>query len=193
MKRLKLFFLSLVCVVPFMTAPSYAVSASDDRGYGVQDPQAPVSIPRYKGDFSDFESVEVLCSSDTSGDYISTALCTLANDVARDKGRDVRLRVYPSGGEERKDSFTLYVRITSAGIAPRATSVRVEASRYYEAAVDREAGYRDPAFFPRRGKLVMFEETITGVGSGDNLEMNLRAHLQAILNRFFARVARDRE
>lgn len=193
MKRLKLFLLSLVCVVPLITAPACAVSATDDQGYVAEDPQAPVSIPRYKGNFADFDSVEVLCSSDTSGDYISTALCTLANDVARDKGRDARLRVYPSGGRERNDSFTLYIRITSAGVAPRATSVRVEASRYYEAAVDRDAGHREAASFPRRGKLVMFEETMTGVGSGDNLEMNLRAHLQAVLNRFFARVAKDRE
>lgn len=177
----------------FLAAPAFAVSSNGYVQQQGQDPQAPVHTPRQKGDFSDFDTVEVLCSADTSGDYIATALCTLTNDIARDKGRDAGLRVVPGGGRERSDSFTLFVRVSSAGTAPRAVSVRVEASRYYERAIDQEAGHNEPASFPRRGKLVMYEETVTGVGQGDNLEMNMRANLKKVLNGFFVRLEGQRD
>jgi hypothetical protein len=76
----------------FLAAPAFAVSSNGYVQQQGQDPQAPVHTPRQKGDFSDFDTVEVLCSADTSGDYIATALCTLTNDIARDKGRDVGLK-----------------------------------------------------------------------------------------------------
>jgi hypothetical protein len=38
----------------------------------------------------------------------------------------------------------------------------------------------------------MYEETITGVGHGDNLEMNMRANLKKVLNGFFAKVEGQR-
>lgn len=187
MKAIK--YAILACL---LATPALAVSSDGYVEQPIVDPQAPVHIPRFKGDYSDYDTVEVLCSSDASGDYISTALCTLTNDLARGRGRDVGLRVVPSSGRDRNDSFTLYVHIASAGLAPRAISVRVEASRYYQGAIDREAGHNEPASAPRRGKLVMFEETITGVGQGDSLEMSMRSNLQRVLNGFFDKVEAQR-
>lgn len=149
------------------------------------DPQAPVEISRYRGDLTDFDTVETHCYSTTAGDYISTSLCTAADNEIRSRALRNGLKVRLSGGSPDSKAFTMYVHISSAGVAPRGISVRVEASRYYEAAVDQKAGYRDPASTPRRGKLVFFEETITGVGQGDNLEEAMRLRLRRVIQGFF--------
>lgn len=149
------------------------------------DPQAPVEIPRFNGNMKDFEEVEFLCYSQAAGDYISTALCEAADNEARKAARDNDLRFRVSGGREDAKSFTLYVYITSAGVAPRAMSIRVEASKFMKEAVDKEASYLDPASAGRTGKLVMFENTITGVGYRDNLESQLRHDLRRVIRDFF--------
>lgn len=155
------------------------------------DPQAPVEIARYGGNLKDFRTIEIHCYSETAGDYISNALCTAADTEIRARALQNGLRVRESGGEEADDAFTLYVHITSAGIAPRGISVRVEASRYYQAAVDQNASYRDAAAHPRRGKLVMYEETITGVGQGDTLEEAMRQRLRRVIQNFFQANLKD--
>jgi len=171
---------SLVLALSLLALPAHAQFNPSPN-----DPQAPVELQRYKGEMTDFEKVEFLCYSTTSGDYISTALCTAAEVEANKQAREYRLGFSKSGGNEDPKAFTLYVHITSAGTVPRGMSVRVEASRYYEQAIDQRAGYRDPANTGRSGKLVFFEETITGVGQGDNLEYQLRRRVKALIEKFF--------
>jgi hypothetical protein len=71
--------------------------------------------------------------------------------------------------------------------------VQVEASRYYNEAVDKAEDPDSPAGFPRRGKLVFFEDTITGVGAGDSLENGIRAGMRHVMHKLFSEIARDRE
>lgn len=176
MKRLSLFVALLFAAAP----------ASAQYNPSPNDPQAPVELPRYQGKLSDFEKVELLCTSDTSGDYISTSLCTAADVETRSLAQRYHLDVKQSSGNEDDRAFTLYVHITSAGTAPRGMSVHVEASRYMREAVDQRAGHAMPMAFPRAGKLVMYQETITGVGQGDSLEEPLRRRLRGLIRQFFA-------
>jgi hypothetical protein len=183
MKLPSFFLLALLLAVPafaqYMPSPS--------------DPQAPVEIEKYRGNFADFEHVQFLCSSDTSGDYISNALCTAAENAVRSGARDAGLSFREGTNRESDDTFMIYVQITSAGTAPRGMAVRLEASRYYEKAIDRAVRSTTPAFHPRPGKLVMWEETITGVGQGDSLEDPMRRRVRHLLQGFFTMVERQKD
>lgn len=163
-----------------------AVPAQAQFNPSPNDPQAPVEMDHYRGDLRDFTKVEFLCYA-SDADYITTAICTAAENEANAQAREHRLAfTKATGGHSDDKAFTLYVHITSAGAAPRGMAVRVEASRYYVEAVDQRAGHRDPAAFARSGKLVFFEETTTGVGRGDNLELQLRQRVQGIVQKLFA-------
>lgn len=178
--------LSLVAALMLASLPAQA-----QLNPSPNDPQAPVEIARFKGDLSDFGTVEILCNSDSAGDYLSTALCTAADNEIRTLAQRYHLNIRQGGGNEGDDSFTFFIRITSAGQFPRAVAVQVEASRYMKEAVDQSAGYRDPAAFRRPGKLVMYQETITGVGQGDGLEGRMRLQLRRVIQAFFASRFKD--
>lgn len=181
MKRLSFLVALLLAAVPAYA--QYNPSAND--------PQAPVDAPRYHGKMSDFEKVELLCVSDTSGDYISTALCTAADVEIRSLAQRYHFDVKQSSGSEDDRAFTFYIHITSAGTAPRGMSVQVEASRYMREAVDRRAAHNMPMAFPREGKLVMYQEVITGVGQGDSLEEPLRRRLRGLIRAYFTNNFKD--
>ena len=162
-----------------------AIPAQAQLNPSPNDPQAPVTLPAFSGKATDFSRIEFLCASETDGDYISTAICTAAETETRSQARRRGIDVFNSNGGEDDKAFTIFVQITSAGRVPRGMSVRVEASRYYEKAIDQEAGYNEPAAFPRRGKLVFYDETITGVGQGDSLEEPLRRRARQLVQNFF--------
>lgn len=183
MRLLSFFVLVLLLAVP--ASAQYMPSPSD--------PQAPVDVPRYRGNFSDFAYVQFLCSSETSGDYIATALCTAAENAVRSGARDAGFSFREGSNRDPDDTFTIYIRITSAGRVPRAVAVQLEASRYYEKAMDRAVRSSTPAFFPRAGKLVMWEDTITGIGQGDNLEYQLRRQVAAVLDGFFSMAKQQKD
>lgn len=153
------------------------------------DPQAPVTIPRFSGTLKDFSTIEFLCTSEASGDYVSTGICAAAEGAVRDYAGDLRMSVVPSAGRNKDDSFIIYIRVTSAGTAPRGMAVTIEASRYMEAAIDKNARNSDPASSPRRGKLVFWQETATGVGQGDRLEMQLRRRVQSLVRLLFSQIS----
>ena len=152
------------------------------------DPQAPVSIPRFSGTLKDFSEIEFICSSEASGDYVSVGICAAAEGAVRDYANKLRMSVVPSSGRNKDGSFVVYVRITSAGTVPRGMAVTIEASRYMEAAVDKSVRNSDPASFPRRGKLVFWQESATGVGQGDRLEMQLRRRVQSLVRQLFSHI-----
>ena len=153
-----------------------------------RDPQAPVKLPRFNGSFADFRRVDFVCRSDSSGDYISNAICTVAQNTAHSAALDSDLRFGSDLRNGGNDGFVLLVRVTSSGVAPRAVSVLVQASRYYESAVDKDAPFETAAAWPRHGKLVMYEEIITGVGQGDTLENGMRVGVRRVIQGLFARI-----
>lgn len=153
------------------------------------DPQAPVTIPRFAGTLKDFSTIEFLCTSEASGDYVSTGICAAAEAAVRDYAGGLRMSVVPAAGRSKDDSFVIFVRVTSAGTVPRGMAVSIEASRYMEAAIDKSAGFNEPAIFPRRGKLVFWQETATGVGQGDRLEMQLRRRVQGLVRLLFSQIS----
>ncbi len=177
MKRLS-FLVALVLAVPALAQTA--------------DPQAAVPTSYFKGKLSDFDKVQILCSGDESGDLLTNALCAVVDTEVRTGARDAGMDVVVGNPKEKGDSFTIFARVHSAGKYPRAVSVRVEASRYYEAAVDKDARYATAATAERSGKLVMWEETITGVGGGDALEMPMRKRLREVLRALFKDIERDR-
>lgn len=184
--------LSALAAVAALALQLSAIPAEAQFVAGNGDPQAPVVLERFQGTAADFRTVQLFCASDTAGDYISNALCTVADTEVRKGARDLGINFRSGSDREDGETFTVYVHITSAGTAPRGMSVRVEASRYYGEAIDQAAPHRSPAAFPRSGKLVFFEETITGVGQGDSLEEPLRRRLRTVVGGFFRNLERSR-
>lgn len=172
--------LKLVLCLVVITSPALAQYSPSPN-----DPQAPVETPRYKGRVTDFPKMRFLCNADTSGDYIATAVCSTGEIEARTQARYLDFDMDMLSGRDNDNSIILYVHVTSAGRAPRATSIHFELSRTVDGGVDSEADRNSPAAFPRRGKLVIYEDTITAIGQGDSLEEALRRSLQVQLRKMF--------
>jgi hypothetical protein len=153
--------------------------------------QAQQAKSRYNGTLSDFKKVQVLCLTNGSGDYLMAAICAAADSAVRSYAHGTGFEVEPGYMPDRDDAFTIYVSAMSAGDARRAVSVRIEASREYAKAIDTEASGRDPAAYPRKGRLVMFEDSITAYGLGDTLESNVRRNLKGIIESLFLRIRRE--
>lgn len=154
--------------------------------------QAQQAPSRYKGLLSDFKKVQVLCLTDRGGDYLMAALCAATESEVRSAARAADLDVVPGYKPDEDDAFTVFVSVTSAGDARRAVAVRVEASREYEKAIDNAADGRDPASYPRKGRLVMFEDTITSFGLGETLESQLRANLKGVIRKLFLGIKQEK-
>jgi hypothetical protein len=154
--------------------------------------QAQETKQRYKGNLGDFEKVQILCLTDRGGDYLMAALCAATESEVRTSARRADIDVKPGYSIDKGDMFTVYVNITSAGTTPRAVAVRVEASREYLAAIDTEADGRSPAGSARKGRLVMFEDTITSYGMGDTMERQLRAGLKQTIRRLFDQIKQEK-
>ena len=175
--------LNILAIVSLLATPAYA-----QYNPSPNDPQAPVDVPRYHGTLADFDKVQLLCASDTGGDYISNALCTVADTEVRAGARQVGMSFVAGSNREEDDTFMIYVHITSAGRVPRGMSVHVEASRYYSEAVDRSARNSTAAAFRRAGKMVFWEDNITGVGQGDSLEEPMRRRLRQLIQQLFKQI-----
>jgi len=149
---------------------------------------APADAPVFRGTIRDFKTVHFSCTSDTKGDYLSSNICTMADMRVRELARDARLNFKPAGKEDH-DGFTLSVKMQSNGITvPRAVTVRVEASRLYDGAIDTRESYVYPAAGPRAGRLVFWETTFTAVSGSHNgnLDSAIREYLRGMLKRFFS-------
>ncbi len=157
------------------------------------DPQAPVDLPSFHGNFADFKRVDFVCNADTSGDYATESICTVARNTTRSGALDSGMDFGEDLHRDNDDGFVVQVRITSSGTVPRAMSVLVQASRYYAGAQDKEGHYNTPATWPRRGKLVMYEEIVTGVGAGDSLENGMRVGVRRLIQSLFARIRQEQK
>lgn len=175
--------LNLLLFVLFLAAPALAQNAPPDNP---NDPQAPVHVPRYHGTINDFTKMHFICTSDASGDYLSSNACATAESQARRGANDADFDI-ESGGRESDKGFTLSVEITSSGKLPRAVAVYVQASRRYKGAVDMESSSTDPAREPHSGKLVFWEKKILAVSNsyGDDLDDAVRIAINGVIKQFF--------
>lgn len=157
------------------------------------DPQAPVDLPVFHGTFADFKRVDFVCNAETSGDYATESICNIARNTTRSGALDSGLDFGEDVRGDNDDGFVVLVRLTSSGTVPRALSALVQASRYYAGALDKEGRYNTPATWPRRGKLVMYEEIVTGVGQGDSLENGMRVGVRRQIQALFARIRQEQK
>lgn len=157
------------------------------------DPQAPVQTQRSHGTLADFGNIHFVCRSDTSGDYASSGICTVARHDAHSAAMDLGLNLDDNTAREDPEGMVLYLHISSSGNVPRAMAVQIQLYRRYEEAVDKAAGNNDPAATPRQGKLVFYEETVTGAGVGDDLEGAMRGGVRAVLSSMFAKIQHEQE
>ncbi len=177
---------------PIVNQPSDAPPST--ANYTAQsDPQAPVTSGNKNGSLADFDRVDFFCRSDSGRDYTVESICMVARNTTMSGASELGLRYGDDPTLNSENGFVLLVRITSSGKVPRAISAMIQASRYYDQAVDLKAPHASAAAVSRRGKLVMYEEIITGVGQGDGLENAMRVSVRRVIQGLFARIRQDKK
>lgn len=145
---------------------------------------------RYNGSLRDFKRIYLVCASSDPTHQLSANICAMADAEARMAARSIGFQV-EQGNVERDDGFTLAIRVDLAQNVQTAAAVYLEASRFYDKAIDKEASLTSPSAYPRRGKIVMYQKSFISFGRGDLLDDSVREKLRAQIRQFFNQLERQ--